>query len=500
MPQQRPLVLTLSALGLGFGLAQPAPALTAEELWADWQSQSAAMGQIVRADQITAGPGTLTIGGYSSRFDDSDLATVARLDQIVMTETGDGRVIVTMSDVYSISTSFAPEPGAAPVTAVFNVTMPGLTITASGDVGARIYAYDAPRIMIEDGPITGGAGPLPAIDLRVAISDFAAIYQIDGTDPAQISYASTSSIGGVAGALDLIPPAPEVGQLKMNFALGASTGTGSGSFGDLAAMATSPDVFPKGLAFNGDTSYDSARIEVTFLHPQDAFTLLASNQGGRLSASFSERAISYGVAARETSIYVAGADLPVPVTLSMQSSELGFALPLAQSAAPQAISARLAYRDVVLGPEIWGMIDPGQAIPRDPISVIADVTGSVRVLSNLFATDTAKMAAIPGELVDLSVNELRIAVAGAELTGTGAASFAPGPVPVPVGAVDLQLRGANALFDRLQAAGLVPFEQLAMARGLLGVFTRPGTEPDTVQTTLQFTEGGGIIANGMPLR
>lgn len=498
MPTQRPLIVTLFALS--FGLAQPALALTAEELWAEWQSQSAAMGQIVSADQITSGPGTLTLSGYSSRFDDSDLAMVARLDQIVMTETGDGRVIVTMSDVYAITTSFAPEPGAAPVTAIFNVTMPGLTITASGAEGARVYAYDAPRIIIEDGPITGGAGPLPVVDLMIAISDFAAIYQINGTDPAQISYASTSSVGGVAGALDLIPPAPEVGRFKMNFALGASTGSGSGSFGDLAAVAASPDAFPKGLAFNGDTSYDSARIEMTFLHPQDAFTLLASNQGGTLSASFSESAISYQVAARETSIHVAGANLPVPVTLSIQSSELGFALPLAQAAGPQAISARLAYRDVVLGPEIWGMIDPAQAIPRDPISVIADVTGSVRVLSDLFATDPAKMAAIPGELVDLSVNELRIALAGAELTGTGAATFAPGPMPVPVGVVDLQLRGSNALFDRLQAAGLVPFEQLAMARGLIGVFTRPGTEPDTVQTTIQFTEGGGITANGMPLR
>jgi hypothetical protein len=52
----------------------------------------------------------------------------------------------------------------------------------------------------------------------------------------------------------------------------------------------------------------------------------------------------------------------------------------------------------------------------------------------------------------------------------------------------------------LQNSGLVPIEQLAMARGLMGAFTRPGAEPDTVESTIQFTEGGGISANGVPLQ
>jgi hypothetical protein len=498
MPQQKSIFLTLSALALC--MAQPALALTAEELWAEWQSQSAVMGQIVTAEQVIPGTGTLTLTGYSSTFSDPDVSTVARLDQVVMTETGDGSVIITMSDTYAVTISFSPDMGSTPITAVFNVIMPGLSITASGTVDARIYEYEAPRITVEDGPVTGGDGPLPVIDLMIGVEDFAAIYQMNGADPTNISYDSTSSTSGITGALDLTPPPGEPGRLKMNFAMGASTGSGAGSFGNLAAIATNPDVFPTGLAFAGDFSYDSARLEMTFEHPSDAFTLLTSNQGGSLQARFSETEMGYRMAATGSTTYFLGPDLPVPVEVSMASSAFGFSVPLAKSDAPQPVSARLAYQDVVLSPEIWGMIDPAQAIPRDPISVIADVAGSVRVLANLFSTDPAEIATMPGELVDLSLNELRIAVAGAELTGTGSATFAPGPMPMPIGSVDLQLRGANALLDRLQNSGLVPIEQLAMARGLMGAFTRPGAEPDTVQTTIQFTEGGGISANGVPLQ
>jgi hypothetical protein len=63
-----------------------------------------------------------------------------------------------------------------------------------------------------------------------------------------------------------------------------------------------------------------------------------------------------------------------------------------------------------------------------------------------------------------------------------------------------QLSGGNALLDTLQGAGIVPIEQLAMVRGMLGAFARPGATPDTLESTIEFTEGGGITANGVPLQ
>jgi hypothetical protein len=481
MSQHKTRFLTLSALAIC--MAQPALSLTAEELWAEWQAQAVAMGQTITAKQVTAENGVLTLRGYASQFSDDDVSTLGQFDQVVMTETGDGRVVVTLSDTSAIRMSFATEPGAAPIEAVVNVIMPGMTITASGDAGARIFAYDAPRITIEVGPITGGMGLLPKIDLTIAIEDYAATVQTDGRDLADMRSITTSSTSAISGAFSLTPPPGEDGTLAASFAIESIAATGTGSFGNLAAIAKTPDVLPPGFGFQSDLRHDSASFELRFAHPSEGFEFLTASQGGSLQTSLSEAGLSFGSA-----------------TTGSSSSFRGPDVPLAQSDSAQPFGARLAYQDVVLNPEIWDLFDPAQAIPRDPISVIADVTGSLRVLVDLLSTAPDQITGMPGELVDLSLNELRIAVAGAELTGTGAAVFAPGPSPRPVGSVDLQLAGSNALLDRLKNSGLLPVEQLAMARGLLAAFTRPGAGPDTVQTTIAFTEGGGITANGVPLQ
>lgn len=498
MPKTLAYPLTLSALALC--LASPALAVTAEELWAEWQAQSSAMGQVLSAESAVPGDGTLTLNGFTSSYSDADVSTVGRLEQIVMTENADGSVGVTMSDPYTFTITFVPEPGSPPVNLGIVLSAPDLSITASGEPGARLYDYAASRITIEEGEISGGDGPPPTIDMVIGIEDFAATYQIDDTDPADIAYSSASSIGGIAGAADILPPAGEEGRMKLSFAVGASTASGAGRLGNIAQIASNPEMVPEGFDLNGEFDYDAFRLELTFEHPREAFMLLASNRGGSLAAAFSETEIDYRVAATGSSTYLAAADLPLPVEFSVGSAEVGLRVPLAESPDPQEISARLAYRDLVISPDAWAMADPTGAIPRDPITLVADLSGTVRVLTSILGADPAAMGAPPGELRDLRLNELQISAAGATLTGSGSAEFAPGPVPMPVGSVELQLSGGLGLLDTLQNAGIVPIEQLAMARGLLGAFARPGATPDTLETTIEFTEGGGILANGVPLQ
>ncbi|WP_416915060.1 MAG: DUF2125 domain-containing protein [Roseicyclus sp.] len=498
MPNVTAPTLTLSALALF--LATPAMAVTAEELWAEWQSQAAALGQTMTADEVVPGNGTLTLRGFRTTFADEDVATVGRLEQIVMTEAGDGSVSIDLSDVYEITITFEDLPGAPPVNLGVNVIMPDLAMTASGDAGARLYAYSASRITIEDGPITGGNGAPPTIDMMIGIDSMTATYEIDGSNPENIAYVTDTQIGGVAGALDILPPPGEEGSLKLVFSLGATTASGAGRLGNLAALAAAPDTIPTDFAINGDFTYADASMDLTFAHPRDAFQVFASNAGGSMSATVSDSLVDYRITATGSATHFASPELPVPVDFSVGSAEIAFSLPLAAAAAPQPMSARLAYRDVTVGPQVWAMADPAGSFPRDPITVIADLTGSLQILTDLMAVDPTDMGAPPAELRDVTLNELQLSVGGASLTGTGSATFAPGPIPMPVGSVNLQLAGGNALMDRLQASGLVPIEQIAMARGLLGAFTRPGATPDTLETTIQFTEGGGISANGVPLQ
>ncbi|NKX45626.1 DUF2125 domain-containing protein [Roseicyclus persicicus] len=498
MPQTTAFSVTLSVLALT--AATPALAVTAEELWAEWQTQSAAMGQVLSAASVTPGAGSLTLSGFTSSFTDGEVSSVGRIDEIVMTENADGSVTITMSDTYAFTITFVPEPGIPPVNLGLNLIAPDLVMTASGEPGARLYDYSASRITIEDGPISGGDGPPPTIDLNIGIVDFAATYQIDGTDPANIGYASTTTMGGIAGAADILPPPDEIGRMKLSFSVGATTASGEGRLGNFMEVASNPDLVPSGFDLNGEFVYDSARMELTFEHPSDGFSLFASNAGGSLSATFSETEIDYRVSARRSATFFAGPDLPVPIQFSVGSAEIAFAFPLVAAADPQPISARLAYQDVAVSPQIWAMADPAGNFPRDPVTVIADLTGSVQVLADLMTMDPEGMGPPPAELRDLTLNELRVSVGGATLTGTGSATFAPGPVPMPVGSVDLQLAGGLGLIDRLQATGIVPIEQLAMVRGMLGAFARPGAAPDTLESTIEFTEGGGISANGVPLQ
>lgn len=498
MALARPLFLTVSALTLVW--TQPIAALTAAELWAEWQAQSATMGQIVSVQNQVAGNGTLTLNGYEMRDEVEDVTTIARLDQIVLTETGDGRVVITSSDHYDLTLRFRPDPGSEPVDLNFVLIAPDLEVVASGTATARIYDYSAPRLMLEDRPITGGGGPLPIIDVKVSLADLTARYAIDSTDPKDLRYDSSMAIGGMAGAVDITPPTGEEGHLKVSFALGASTSISAGQLGDIARLSAKPGALPENFATNGALAYDSARLEMTFSHPSDGFTLLTSNQGGRLSADFSRDQFEFSLSAASASTYLATREFPVPVAFTVGGAELAFRVPLSSAEQPQPFAVRLAYRELALNDAIWALADPAQVIPRDPITAIIDLSGTARIMRDMLAFDPAAMGDIPGQLVALGINELRIAAAGAELTGTGRADFPPGPMPMPIGSVDLQLRGLNALFDRLQASGLVPIEQLAMARGLLGAFARPGAAPDTLETRLEFTPGGGITANGVPLR
>ena len=496
MAQAHSIVTTAAVLLLGW--APPALALDAEEIWAEWQRQSAAMGQIVSTAQVTPRADGLTLTGYATRYSDGDVTTVVEIDEVVLTESGDGRVIITTSQTYDIMLGFRPDAFTPPVEMRFALHAPELRVVASGTAEARGYDYAAPRLTLEEGPISGGAGALPVIDLTVQIADLVARYEMSGSDPADLRYASVAAIGGMTAAASLAPPAGEEGYLKLSLALGPATSAGRGRLGSLQSLGTAG--LPKDILFERDIRHDGARLEVTFAHPDDGFTLLTSNAGGSVSAGLSGTEARFGFSATAVETYFAARELPLPVSFGVGTAELALRLPLAAAAQPQDFAARLAYRDVAVAPDIWALVDPMQAIPRDPITAIVDLTGTARILRDLLGGAPGEMADIPAELVTLRLDALRIAVAGAELTGNGAAEFAPGPVPVPVGAVDLQLRGINALFDRLQAAGLVPIEQLAMARGLLGAFARPGATPDTLETRLEFTQGGGITANGVPLR
>jgi hypothetical protein len=106
----------------------------------------------------------------------------------------------------------------------------------------------------------------------------------------------------------------------------------------------------------------------------------------------------------------------------------------------------------------------------------------------------------PGKLKSLKVNQLQLTVAGADLTGTGALTFDnSGPVPKPIGTVDLKLTGGNGLMDKLTEMGLLPQDQAAGFKMMLGMFAKPAGD-DVMTSEIEFKDDGSILANGQRIQ
>jgi hypothetical protein len=178
-------------------------------------------------------------------------------------------------------------------------------------------------------------------------------------------------------------------------------------------------------------------------------------------------------------------------------------MPIVVSDDPQDFAMLLRFDGLTASDTIWSMFDPSRALPRDPATLVVDLSGTGKWFVDITdpALAEAPMDGVPGEVQSLTVNELRLDMVGAELTGTGDFTVDNSSMPpVPVGAIDLQLVGGNGLIDRLVSMGALPQEQAMGARMMLGLFARPGTGADTLTSRIEFTPQGGIIANGQPLR
>jgi hypothetical protein len=153
------------------------------------------------------------------------------------------------------------------------------------------------------------------------------------------------------------------------------------------------------------------------------------------------------------------------------------------------------------------MLDPMAQLPRDPATLILDISGMARLLADILDPAVAEQPeAVPAELHALDLNELQLTFGGAELTGEGGFTFDNGDLvtfdgfPKPLGQVKLKLTGGNGLLDRLIAMGVIPEEQATGFRMMAGLFANAGPGEDELNPTIEVREDGGLYANGQRLR
>jgi hypothetical protein len=486
--------------------------VTAAQVWSDFQSYLTGFGYTVTGEETSSG-NTLTVTGLTMTFDspaDNVTATFG-MDSLTFAETGDGRVRVTMPGSMPLTFQMDPptvegESEAQPVAGTLAYTQQGFEMVVSGDPDNMVYTYSAAEMAFTLTSLIVGAETIAIDEAVIRMTDVTGESTNSGTDLR--TAAQTMAIAAMDYVLDMANPDDPTG--RISFAGGLKTLAFDGAVTMPAGvdMTDTAVALRAGFAVDGSYSYVSGATDLSITGQGQTFESNSSSANGRLTVQMDGTRIAYSGAASDVALNYAGSDVPLPVSLGMGEAGFNMLVPIGQTPEPTDFALGLTMADLTVSDAIWGMVDPAGQLPRDPATLRIDLTGKARLTQDIMDEDQmmAAMGTPPGELHELTVNQLTLAIAGAMLTGEGAFTFDNTDLttfdgmPRPAGSLDLRLTGGNALMDTLVAMGLLPQEQAMGARMMLGLFARPGDGPDSLTSQIEVTPDGQVLANGQRLR
>lgn len=469
--------------------------VTAEQVWADWVAYYQEMGQTVTTTSQGMQGDTLVIEG--AKFASTAPEATAQIDiaEVRLRNVGDGSVEVTLSETIPVTMTAKPAEGEA-TDMTIDIRQTGMKLMVSGAPGDMTYDFAAPTLAvgIADMKVNGEAVPMSVgVNLknstgkarmvsgsgREVTSDFTSEsmdFDISAKDPAGTgSFATKGTLNALSSTSDMKIP-QDVNMADMNAALKA------------------------GVVLNGSLTYGAGNYTMDFQDGEQTMNMVSSADGGSLSFGMSSAGLAYGGGGKNTRIAMTGNQLPAPMDLTIAEAAFDFAMPVMAADTPQPFKLMVKIADLTLSDSVWSLFDPTSQLPRDPATVLIDASGTATPKIDIFDPVQAAAAPVPAMVESVNLNALQLKMAGADLTGSGAATFDNmGPAPKPVGSVDLKLVGGNALIDKLVAMGLVPEDQAMGARMMLGLFAVPAGD-DVLTSTIEFREDGGVYANGQRIQ
>jgi hypothetical protein len=494
--------LRLAALTAAASLAAGTASadLTAAQVWADWQASATSFGQTLSVGSEENAGGVLTLRDVSITMDGPEGGVNGTIAEIVMTENGDGSVAIEMSPEFPLDFTMVSEEGE---TANFSlmIDQSALDLTAAGVPEAISYAYTAPAMGMRLTRADVNGEPM---DLALAV----ALTAIDGAYTVTQSETRTVDSALKADTIQLSVKGtdPESAGDTFDIALMVSdlVSQSTGTMSPLMGMANLNEMVAAGLITSGTTTHGPATMTFAGTSEGASFALNGAYQSGAYDVSIDDTGLDYGYSGKGATLGFSGDTIPFP-DLTIAAEEVGsrLAMPVGVSEEPQDAGMALRLLGLTISDSMWGMFDPAGVLPRDPATLIIDVAGKANWLVDVFdpAVANAPMDTPPGQLHSLTVNELLLRLAGAELTGSGDFTVNnDAPMPMPAGTLNLRLTGGNGLLDKLVQMGLLPEDQAMGARMMLGLFARPGDGEDTLVSEITLQEDGAVLANGQRIR
>ena len=471
----------------GSALADVSP----EDVWQSWQDMSKSTGQIITAESVTRDGDTLVVSNLTMTSATPDAKVDGSMAELRFTDAGDGTVLVEMPPEYPITMTLPAGPDRPkPVEIALDISQEGAVLTASGDPDAVNYDLTAPSMKIKLNRIDGVASQ--NLTVEATLADINGSYATDAT----ATMTSAFTIGGIALA---VLGGDETGEVRLTSAIKDVTVMGSGAM--MGAMG-GPDfmaALTAGAKSASQITYGSADFDIEMTAPAGPSTVKGTSQSGMISASIGAEGLDYALSQKGVSMTVTSAEMPLPnMAANFDELAFGIKMPLVSSDTAQPFAFTTKLTNVALSDEIWAMFDPASALPRDPLNLIIDTEGMMRITK---APDPQNPSDIPAQLDSMTLKELQLSVAGAELTGTGTGQmdYPAAGDPVPSGSFDLKLTGANALMDNLVAAGFLAADQLMMPRMMLAMVGLPDPAGgDSLISKIEIKDKG-VFANGQKL-
>ncbi|MEO9685706.1 MAG: DUF2125 domain-containing protein [Tateyamaria sp.] len=485
--------------------------LSGADVWADWKSYMESNGYDVTASEITQG-NTLTVNDMTLEFDLSkdvgDGTVAVTMDTVRFVEQGDGSVAMELPALTSIdieTTTVDGDTFAATVT--YEQTDP--VMTATGDPDALTYDYKSPKLSMELADLTVNGTPISSDVARIGVNmtDIAYTLKTSVAELRNIEQAMT--LGALGYDLAFADPEGD-GNVKLAGEITGITVSGSGDLptdsnpNDLNAMLND------GLGFQANLASVGGNFSLSFSSPDGSGTANSASEGGEINLAIDTDGLLYNAMQRNVDFNMLVTEFPLPLSFSANEVGTGIVMPLQKAPEEQGFGFNLSLGDFTMSDVIWSLFDPSNQLPRDPASLLVDLSGKAKVLFDFLDPTQAlvleQTGAAPGELNALTLNKLELDAAGAKLTGSGDFTFDNSDlttfdgVPRPLGGLDLSLVGGNGLLDKLVAMGLVPEQQAMGARLMMGLFAVPGDAPDTLDSRIEINPEGHVLANGQRIR
>ncbi|MDB4213265.1 DUF2125 domain-containing protein [Octadecabacter sp.] len=497
--------LATSFIALSTAFAAPAMAdVTAADVLSNQQAFYGAMGVSLSGD---LSGDTLSNPQMNMIFPQGAASLqIATAGDVTMSDMGDGSILISYPSPLLLSVSGGAQ-GEGAFSVDLSMTHDGYTILASGDPDDITYVADAQNILFDvvDATIDGPDSDSFEIDGTLSMESWTGTSNV--TEGNLISYTSDSVLGTsatdftfsagslVSKSTQMTQPVQSVvavtlpvgGSDVMNLSAALRNGLSVVLNSTGAASTTSAETILDGEVINS---------QITRTGPQVADITI-----GEDGIAFIADAADFTMTLNDQMLF------PDDIDVAISKIGMNFDVPLNASEDPQNFRVATTMQGLAVGDAIWNLFDPAAILPRDPADVSFDITGNGTNETDLL--DFMAMAQMFGppkiEVDDLTIENLRIAAAGAEATATGAMTFdwtdfttIPG-IARPEGKVTVNLNGANALMDNLVAMGLIPEGELMMPRMMLGMFATPVGD-DMLETILEVNDQGHVLANGQRLQ